>query len=418
MAINNNTRFLGIDSTKVNLIEKKDSVNNSVAEYFTADEISGGGLEGTSYVYVAADGTDVENAVQLQNAYDTAQTTSPSAANRVKVICGPGNYNFSTDFVMDVQYIDLVSLDGNRSVIFNGLGTISITANDVFVKGVDVLLKIFTVANDLNLFKVENCAGGDFSFGGAVTAAGTFTNCIGGTASFGGSFPGGATGVFTDCVGGDASFASGSNRRASGTFTNCVGGSQSFGGAGGIALGTFTNCTAGPQSFGENGAASGTFTDCVGLDNCFGSEGVASGLFRNCVALNGSFGGSGTASGTFTDCQGLNGSFGGDEFGFGIANASGTFTNCVAAVYSFGGAGTASGTFTNCISASESFGGDGTASGTFTSCTGGLFSFGGLGTLSGQLYYCRLTGGAFELVSGAGVTRLCIDGSNLENNQG
>jgi hypothetical protein len=38
--------------------------------------------------------------------------------------------------------------------------------------------------------------------------------------------------------------------------------------------------------------------------------------------------------------------------------------------------------------------------------------------LSGKLYYCRLTTGAFETVSGAGITRLCIDGDNVENNQG
>jgi hypothetical protein len=44
--INNNTRFLGVDSTKVNLTEKKDSINNAVTEYYTAEEIgafSGGG---------------------------------------------------------------------------------------------------------------------------------------------------------------------------------------------------------------------------------------------------------------------------------------------------------------------------------------------------------------------------------------
>lgn len=45
MAINNNTRFLGIDSTKVNLTEKKDSVNNSIAQYFTAEEISANSLD-------------------------------------------------------------------------------------------------------------------------------------------------------------------------------------------------------------------------------------------------------------------------------------------------------------------------------------------------------------------------------------
>lgn len=41
--ITSNTRFLGIDSTKVDLNIKKDEVNNAVGAYFTADEISGVG---------------------------------------------------------------------------------------------------------------------------------------------------------------------------------------------------------------------------------------------------------------------------------------------------------------------------------------------------------------------------------------
>jgi len=219
----------------------------------------GGGLEGSQYVFVTAEGTDEENATELQSAYNTAKTMSPSATNRITVICGNGNYDFEDDFVMDTQYIDLVSLDGNRSIIFNGTGTINITANDVFVKGVDVGTKKFTIGNDLNLLKVENCQGGDDSFGGffsfggnglpvgttSVTASGTFTNCQGGDFSFGGS---------------DASFGG----TASGTFTNCQGGDSSFGGNGGTASGTFTNCQGGDNSFGDNGTASGTFTNCVG----------------------------------------------------------------------------------------------------------------------------------------------------------
>jgi hypothetical protein len=44
--INNNTKFLGVDSTKVDLTEKKDALNNAITEYYTAEEIgafSGGG---------------------------------------------------------------------------------------------------------------------------------------------------------------------------------------------------------------------------------------------------------------------------------------------------------------------------------------------------------------------------------------
>jgi hypothetical protein len=34
-----NTRFLGVDSTKVDLTEKKDALNNAITEYYTAEEI-------------------------------------------------------------------------------------------------------------------------------------------------------------------------------------------------------------------------------------------------------------------------------------------------------------------------------------------------------------------------------------------
>ena len=309
------------------------AIQSSPSDLTLADFGGGGGLEGSQYVFVTANGTDVENATELQSAYDTAKTISPSSTNRITVICGNGNYDFEDDFVMDTQYIDLVSLDGNRSIIFNGTGTINITANDVFVKGVNVLDKNFTIGDDLNLLKVENCEGGDLSFGGDPT-------------------------------------------------------------------------------FGSNPInVSGTFTNCQGRNSSFGGFGTASGSFTNCVGDFESFGGGLTASGTFADCKG-----GFNSFGGGFGTASGIFTNCQSADNSFGGFGTALGTFADCVGGFNSFGG--TASGTFENCKGGNNSFGGFGTLSGKLYYCRLTEGTFETVSSGGVTRLCIDGNNDENNQG
>ena len=335
--INSNTRFLGIDSTKVNLIEKKDEQNNAVAAYFTAEEIAKAvsRLQGTQYVYVAANGTDVENAAELQAAYNEAITFA-SEIQRATVIAAPYYYNFATDFVMDAEYVDLVSLDGNRSIILSGEGTISVTANDVFIKGVDVQTKNFTIADNLNLLKVENCAGGNNSFGSGVTVSGTFTDCVGGQYSFGG----------------------GAGGTASGLFINCKGAGYSFGGGGGTASGLFINCE-------EN--------DVEGRS--FGQFGIASGTFNNCNGSSQAFGGLGTASGVFNNCQG--GSF--------------------------------------------AFGGSGQASGVFNNCQGGTFAFGQLlGTLRGKLYYCRLTspGATFQTISGGGITRLCIDGNNVENNQG
>ena len=311
---------------------------------------SEGGLEGTSYVYVSANGTDVENATELNAAYTLAKTMSPSATNRIAIVAAPGYYNFGTSvFTMDTQYIDLVSLDSNRSIIFNApldlsfseYGSINITANDVFVKGVDVQTKNFTIASNLSQLKIENCRGGDFSFGGDPTFGSNLIT---------------VSGTFTNCTGGDLSFGFGSV--ASGIFTNCVGGSSSFAGYSGTASGTFTNCTGGNYAFG----------------GAFG--GIASGIFINCIGGEATFGGY-------------------------LGTASGNFTNCTGTLYSFGGA-------------------SGTASGIFTNCAGGGSSFGSGGILSGKLYYCRIasTGWFFNTVSGTGLTRYCIDGNNVANNQG
>ena len=127
---------------------------NDTVQTTTQDIANLGGLSGTNYLYVAADGIDTANATALSSAYATAKTMSPSSINRITIVAAPGYYNFgSTAFTMDTEYIDLVSLDGNRSIIFNSAnsgGTISITANDVFVKGIDVETKAFTIATDLN----------------------------------------------------------------------------------------------------------------------------------------------------------------------------------------------------------------------------------------------------------------------------
>jgi hypothetical protein len=378
------TQFIGLASTYQTVERRSALINNESQPYTMQDIIDtvGGGLEGTQYVFVAADGTDVQNAAELQAAYVTAQGMSPSATNRITVIAAPGNYNFgSTTFVMNTQYIDLVSLDGNMSIVFNSansLGTISIAANDVFVKGVDVVNKRFVIYDSLNLLKVENCKGGNQSFGGqgSTIVSGTFTNCTGAQFSFGGN-AGIASGVFTNCTGGLGAF-----------------GGDPLGNTGGLANGTFNNCTGGDDSFGGTAEASGIFTDCTGGDTSFGSYGTASGTFTSCTGGYASFGAFSLASGTFTSCSGGEASFGGDG-------------------------GEASGTFTSCLGGDISFGSYGIASGTFTNCTGGSGSFGGFGLgLDGKLYYCRLTSGSFETVTSPGITRLCIDGNNVENNQG
>lgn len=422
--------------------------------YLTDSSTSATPFSGTNWSFVYGNGSHTANATQLQSAYTTAKTKTPngsplSATNRFTIIVGSGYYSFSSNLVMDAQFIDIVSLTGNADVIFSGASTLSITASDVFVKGIDVTTKNLTLATNLTSLVMENCIGGDGSFGRNVACSGLFTNCTGGESAFGGGVTGVASGTFINCTGGAKSFG-GFGGIANGIFTNCVGGQYAFGGGGGQANGTFVNCTGASQTFGGGGggSASGTFTNCNGLVDSFGggSSGIASGTFIRCIGTTSAFGGGGggNSSGTYTDCKGGDNSFGGGDNGGNVA--SGTYTNCIGGADSFGGGdnfgGSASGTFNYCVGANGSFGGgdsgvasgnffqciagdesfgNSVCSGDFNNCQGGSASFGnklgGGGVLTGKLYYCRLTSGTFKLVSGSGLTRYCIDGNNATNNQ-
>ena len=314
----------------------------------------GGGLSGTRYVFVAADGTPIENAAELESVYTTAIGMTATSSSRVIVLVAPGDFDFEeSSFILNTDYVDLVSLDGNRSISFINSGDeLKVTGNDVFVKGVMSVGSI-RVSSNRPLVKFENClvtGSGDCNFG-------DFGNSI-------------INGTFIDCEGPSTSFSGDDNTsNASGIFIRCKGGNNSFGR---LASGTFTDCVGGDGSFGSNGS-SGTFTDCVGgIDSFGGEEGIASGVFIR--------------------CQG-----GSDSFGY--AGASGTFTYCIGGDGSFSSNGAASGTFSYCIGGDISFGG------------------GDNGTLTGKALWCRRRTGSFPTVSGGGRTVLCINGDLTQNNQ-
>jgi hypothetical protein len=279
----NTTLRGGSDETtsETNYIKPKN--NKKIDASIIENLVESTSIEGTHYLYVAGNGTPTENATELQNAYDTAKTLTPNgnpldADNRVKIIVGTGKYEFpnSKPFTLDTPYIDIVSLTGDADVFLYTTNAndnvtvqdnIIVNANNVFIKGIDASTEvwvynefksgIFHITNLENL-ALENCTGGDFSFGSKEgTASGTFTNCTGGKYSFGSSI---ASGTFTNCTGGAGSFGYGT---ASGTFTNCTGGDFSFGSSNGTASGTFTNCTGGVGSFGSGGTLTGTLKFCT-----------------------------------------------------------------------------------------------------------------------------------------------------------
>jgi hypothetical protein len=257
----------------------------------------------------------VTNGQNLVEAYNYAKTLTPNGAalstsNRVSVIIQPGNYTLAAQLTIDTQFVDLIGLGsiklrrGATPAVIIGGNTLSVTANDVRVKGISVGTQSFTVGDNLTLQIFEDCVGGNNSFNN-TTVSGTFINCTGGSNSFASN-----------------SFAA---MTASGTFINCQGGASSFG------------------SGGSGSAASGLFVNCI----CSGS------------GANGGFGGGTLASGTFIDCEATsaNGGFGGRTLGGVSGTASGTFINCIGGTTSFGsGSGsTASGKFYQCRSTGSTF---------------------------------------------------------------
>lgn len=191
-----------------------------------------------NYIVVAVTNDDDENGTNLLTAYAAAKLLTPngaalSATNRATVIVPPGVYKLSVQLNVDTEFIDIVSLTGNRDVYLT-TNTIRVSVNDVKVKGVDVGTQVFKIKGGLTGCIIENCKGGDLSFGtnddendtnaDAHKAMCTFIDCVGGTASFGVYEAGG---TFINCTATFYSF--GSDGVASGVFKNCEGDSGSFG---------------------------------------------------------------------------------------------------------------------------------------------------------------------------------------------
>lgn len=206
-----------------------------------------------NYIIVAVTNDDDENGTNLLTAYAAAKLLTPngaalSATNRATVIVPPGVYKLSVQLDVDTEFVDIVSLTGNRDVYLT-TNTIQIQADNVYIKGIDVGIQIFDVLDSLSNIIVEKCKGGNYSFGS------------------------------WDIDG-----------IASGTYIDCEGGQESFGWA--DASGTFIRCkSSGDSSFGGNNTASGVFVDCESKQNSFGGYGYASGTFINCRGDNKSFGG-------------------------------------------------------------------------------------------------------------------------------
>ena len=250
-------------------------------------------LSGSNYIFVEANGTPIQNGNYLTASYNLAKSTNPTGSNRFSVLLGPGKYEFVNNFIIDTPYIDVVSLTGDRDIYFTG-STIEISADNVYVRGIDVGTNNFTITSSFPGVIIKNCKGGDESFGGdsttssSYTIGSTFIDCEGGDYSFAGG-SGDAYGTFINCIGGDNSFG----QYCDGTFTNCVGGNKSFAYQGAIQGGLIENCTGGEYSFAFNGGllSPAIMRNCIGGFNSFmqGQTITISGLLQSCKLTSGDF---------------------------------------------------------------------------------------------------------------------------------
>lgn len=285
-------------------------------------------LNGTNYVMVYGTGTELENGIEFANAYDAAKTMprylgSLSTANPISynvykgqtfydtenedyyichtnytanvgslndksiaiveskaksthttIIVAPGAYEFARPFIHNADNVNIVSLTGNRDVIFkstNGTGAILVATPTTYIKGINTLTSGFSVIGGLGNIVIENCKGGDNSFG---------------------QYEESLMGTFIDCEAGNNSFGIGDGELINCKFIRCKAGNNSFGYECNMQS-TVIDCEAGNNSFGSsplNGYANtSTYIRCIAGVDSFGAYGTLTGEIINCKLTSGTF---------------------------------------------------------------------------------------------------------------------------------
>ncbi len=346
------------------------------------EELALGGLSGSDYVYVSANGTPTENAEELRAAYELAKIKVDNKTTFIPHI--PGYFTYASGY-LQLSYDSMVKYGGEpiqNNVIYEMLfdrvsyfasydGMRWVFINNVYPPGEGyTTLEILVSTTTYNLVTIVVSPGKyffdtvfaiDSEHISIVSLTGNTDVII--MSNLGWNQPPISIEVDNILVKGiDCSnhFLRIGNNLPFLTVEKCYGGNYSFS----------------TSTFSPGDVISGTFIDCKGAAATFGA-------------------GTNSCTGTFINCEAYNGFCTAQTVGV----ASGIFTNCIGGGYSFGASSSASGTFTNCIGGGSSFGGSSD------------------GKLTGKLFYCRLTSGNFKTVSSGGRTYYCVDGNGNTNNQ-
>lgn len=173
-------RYLGIPSVGATVYAKQ-TLFNGVNNYYKVVSES---------VIIPVDFNNILGDIEII-------TEAEAKSTRTTIIVAPGKYTFgTTKFAVNAEGIDIVSLTGNPDVMLDG---INVTANDIFLKGLNTGENAFELAIGLPLIRIDNCVGGAASFGSSFS--GTIKHSKGGAGSFGSS--GGMDGFIYYCTFGD-----------------------------------------------------------------------------------------------------------------------------------------------------------------------------------------------------------------------
>jgi hypothetical protein len=451
MAIQQRSKILGSVQRRNERYLVQD-VRDIITELNSAGEE--GGIGGSAYVYVKANGNPIENATELQTQYAIAKTMTSqtntysyavssvveNAGVYTVLFTNPSNlyeFSFGTNNVIinNIPYTIIVTaISSSFGMQFTGLPSgVSFTSiakvvtenvkvslvlapgqydfqqqnfviddslvNVVSLTGnADVILltnQMIITANNI-LVKGIDVFEGTIKIGSSLNQL-VVEKCKGGLYSFSTiNFYENLSSTFNDCVGGFSSFGN-TGMNMSGTFNNCIGGNSSFSPFQGSLNGTFNNCIGGDSSFAPSqGSLSGVFNNCVAKSSSFGTVSgntFLGGTFNNCVAMFNSFISSGNY-GLFNNCQAQNSSY------F-LSYGDPTFYNCQGQYRSFNCSSynTFQGTYIGCSGGPESFGSNFAVNvnAIFINCSAEFSSFAG-GTdcvFGGTAINCNAQPGSF-----------------------
>jgi hypothetical protein len=314
-------------------------------------------------------------------------TSLLSSHDRVRMILFPGEYEINDDdWYINVDRVDIIGLGSVKkevgcepAVLLTGDYTIYLLNVESRIKGISTGLKPFKISRLNAGAIIENCFGGNFSFGYSddvepLIIEGIMINCEGNNQSFGRSFT-------NSCV-----------FESTAKLVNCRAGANSFG-------------------YSSSGAVSvnGFFKNCHGGTTCFGTSATGTidmpGRFEDCRAGNTSFGVNNgatiTISGFFKNCEA------------GFSTSGRCFGNGALSTVTIGGY------FENCSTPGQ-FGADPIytiITATMVSCSGGNLSFYS-NNMTGKVLFCRWTDTGARSVGTGGKYRFCLDGNWTETNVG